>query len=413
MLGTNQLSKSSGVSYRTKLIVAVLGAFALFLPCASVEGQHLDVHRTSYHGDLHLTIEINKALLSHKELKRCQPGVRVNNQVATVFGPMPSTELIKLTLQVVRSVPGIRKIRNQLHLGTAPDAELQRFPTSGAFTPGFPKLEFSRSNDWSEGPSWKLPPAFQLDQPTHRAEGNQFPPPNSSEGTEKAPLISSNSPRKVPQWKVTGNVPQTLPTSPDSAIRSKDKSDLFQDDGPKVVWPRHRSAVLQAKLEEPIARSTTSTNGWRSVGSYRNNKLFAGDPSTATTRHQASPQLPWRQSVSAKTPVKAVTPKANPDFEEQEALELMIPGTKKSKNNEAFPRERNSMEEVKRKFSASLLATVNQIQRNKPQFQQVQVWIEDDGAVYLRGIGARDQDVQLFAQTIARVPGVQDVIIRR
>jgi hypothetical protein len=71
--------------------------------------------------DLQLCLRIRKSILQDDKLSQHIIGVTVRNQVATLWGDVPSREISQRAVDRVRAVIGVARVQNELHVGS--DAE--------------------------------------------------------------------------------------------------------------------------------------------------------------------------------------------------------------------------------------------------------------------------------------------------
>jgi osmotically-inducible protein OsmY len=72
--------------------------------------------------DLLLTYHARVALLQDRELGTLNLGVRVHNRVAVLWGPVPSAELAQRAVNVLKQLPELVAVRNELHIDDFQDA---------------------------------------------------------------------------------------------------------------------------------------------------------------------------------------------------------------------------------------------------------------------------------------------------
>jgi hypothetical protein len=90
--------------------------------------------------DLQYTVLARSALAKDRELAPLNLGVRVHNRVAVLWGPVPSVDLMQRAVQVLRNVPELLEVRNELHVEPGempPPLFLPERTSSPAVLPGF------------------------------------------------------------------------------------------------------------------------------------------------------------------------------------------------------------------------------------------------------------------------------------
>jgi hypothetical protein len=96
--------------------------------------------------DVRYTMLARKVLLGDRDLAPLNLGVRVHNRVATLWGPVPSLELMEKAVRLLRNVPDILDVRNELHV-EVPEEPAPQFlpdrlpPPSPASLPGFSRAD--------------------------------------------------------------------------------------------------------------------------------------------------------------------------------------------------------------------------------------------------------------------------------
>jgi osmotically-inducible protein OsmY len=83
-----------------------------------------DTSRNAYR-DLQLMVHARKALREQETLAALNVGVRVHDGIATLFGPVPSADVIPKALKSVDSIQGILGVRSELYVAVRekePDA---------------------------------------------------------------------------------------------------------------------------------------------------------------------------------------------------------------------------------------------------------------------------------------------------
>jgi hypothetical protein len=95
--------------------------------------------------NLQHTLQVRKAFAQDKELAALNLGVTVENRIATLWGPAPSTELLNKAVKVARAVPDILEVRCYMFVVDAGWPEPKTLPDpAGAVkppvapTPGLP-----------------------------------------------------------------------------------------------------------------------------------------------------------------------------------------------------------------------------------------------------------------------------------
>jgi len=66
--------------------------------------------------DLLHTVAVRRALFEDKDLAPLNLGVKVRNRVATLWGPVPSHELARRAVELLRKLPDLIDVRNELHV---------------------------------------------------------------------------------------------------------------------------------------------------------------------------------------------------------------------------------------------------------------------------------------------------------
>jgi hypothetical protein len=109
------------------------------LPCLAADPPDDASYR-----DLRHTILARNALLKDRALAPLNLGVRVHNRVATLWGPVPSAELMDRAGRVLRKVPELLDVKNELHVEPqdAPPPQylperLEAAPPTPTTLPGF------------------------------------------------------------------------------------------------------------------------------------------------------------------------------------------------------------------------------------------------------------------------------------
>lgn len=82
--------------------------------------------------NLQHTLQVRKALQHDKDLAAFNLGVKVDNRVATLWGPVPSHSLANKAVKVARSVPDILEVRCLLYVDESQPAEPKFLPQAGA-----------------------------------------------------------------------------------------------------------------------------------------------------------------------------------------------------------------------------------------------------------------------------------------
>jgi osmotically-inducible protein OsmY len=87
--------------------------------------------------DWELTLRIRQALAKDAEIGSLNPSVHVRGGVATISGPAPSGYFRRRAEELVRAVPGVRQVNNELRVGDSswpePRVERQRPPSVARF----------------------------------------------------------------------------------------------------------------------------------------------------------------------------------------------------------------------------------------------------------------------------------------
>lgn len=78
--------------------------------------------------DLSLQLRIRDSLSDIPALAKINIGVRVNEGVVTLHGPLPSRELAQQTVGQVRKMNGVTEVRDELYVPTKEDAVAQAIP---------------------------------------------------------------------------------------------------------------------------------------------------------------------------------------------------------------------------------------------------------------------------------------------
>jgi BON domain len=130
--------------------------------------------------DLQLTVHARKALHDDESLSSLNPGVRVRDGVATIWGTAPSAELIARAKKCVESVQGILSVRSELQVAR-PDRSAE--PLVIPLLPPEPLLSESASPDSLSGSI--APQAPGVREPVSAA-----PPAEPTAGVEYARPLS-------------------------------------------------------------------------------------------------------------------------------------------------------------------------------------------------------------------------------
>jgi hypothetical protein len=80
--------------------------------------------------DMRHTVAARAALLRDKELGPLNLGVRVHDRVAVLWGPVPSAELAERAVRVLRQVPDLLEVRNELIIQAPEPTRPQLLPES-------------------------------------------------------------------------------------------------------------------------------------------------------------------------------------------------------------------------------------------------------------------------------------------
>jgi hypothetical protein len=93
--------------------------------------------------DSHLTLHARQALMEDPQLARLYLGVSVRLGVATVWGPVPSEDLARHAVDLLRRVQGLLDVRSQMYVGSAGEtaAEVPRASPGRPALPPFLPLE--------------------------------------------------------------------------------------------------------------------------------------------------------------------------------------------------------------------------------------------------------------------------------
>lgn len=78
--------------------------------------------------DWSLQLRIRDALSDIPALAKINLGVRVQNGIVTLQGPLPSRELAQQTVSSVRKISGVTEVRDELYVPAAGDAVAQTIP---------------------------------------------------------------------------------------------------------------------------------------------------------------------------------------------------------------------------------------------------------------------------------------------
>ncbi len=115
---------------RTVARLARAGLFAgtLFLaePPAPAGPPPADAARDAFR-DLQLTVHARRALQGDPALAALNVGVRVRGGVATLWGPVPSADLVPKAVKRVESVQGVLGVRSELYVAT-PEKKFEPLP---------------------------------------------------------------------------------------------------------------------------------------------------------------------------------------------------------------------------------------------------------------------------------------------
>jgi hypothetical protein len=89
------------------------------------------------HRDLRHTVNARRALLRDPALGPLNLGVKVRDRVAVLWGPVPSQEVRRRALQVLRTVPDLLDVRDESHLDAPDDLAPEFLPEFAPAAPGF------------------------------------------------------------------------------------------------------------------------------------------------------------------------------------------------------------------------------------------------------------------------------------
>ncbi|HEV3262684.1 MAG TPA: BON domain-containing protein [Gemmataceae bacterium] len=130
---------------------AVLAAVLFLGPAAEAAlwGIEPDPSAKLTANDCRLTVAALGALARDKELAPVNLGLSVHENVAMLWGPVPSGGLKRRAEELIRRVPGIGQVVNQLYVEAPPEEETDPFwktsPTNGLYAPDSPP---TRNQPW-------------------------------------------------------------------------------------------------------------------------------------------------------------------------------------------------------------------------------------------------------------------------
>jgi hypothetical protein len=191
--------------------------------------------------DLRHTMLARTALLKDPALAALNLGVRVHNRVAVLWGPVPSAALKERAARVLRQVPDLLEVRNELHVEAPPEPAPQYLPENlppatpmPAALPGFSRAE----EGWRDQFARRQEVARGFASPAENVRLRPAPPADERTDTAVLPAIA---------------VPAAAPAlPPDQAIARLQRGD-----------PRFRD--LRAEPRGGQVRLTGSAASWQDV----------------------------------------------------------------------------------------------------------------------------------------------------
>jgi hypothetical protein len=136
-LTTDIAMRASSVHrFRTTAALRAAVTIPALLGLALVLGQPIPAAAQAKHelpsfSNLEHSLRVRKALAQDKELAALNVGVKVENQVATLWGAVPSAKLLSKVVQVTRAVPEILEVRCYLYVDETELPEPKYLPEPG------------------------------------------------------------------------------------------------------------------------------------------------------------------------------------------------------------------------------------------------------------------------------------------
>jgi hypothetical protein len=138
--------------------------------------------------DLQLTVRVRRTLHEDDALSALNLGVGVRDGVATLWGPVPSADLIPKAVKLVAAVPGVLGVRHELEV-VVPEKKIDLF----LFDPEEPLLRQSASPDPVSGSIGPLTGRDEKPGVAHTAAGPRSPSPPAVELGRPLPLIATTT----------------------------------------------------------------------------------------------------------------------------------------------------------------------------------------------------------------------------
>src|SRR5688572_19972326 len=105
----------------TKLLSPAILALVL---CGSVPAHAQTSKDEAAFLNLHHTLVVRKALSKEKELASLNLGVKVENRIAYLWGPVPSAKLLARAVKLAKDLPDIVDVQNHLYVDESEEMEM-------------------------------------------------------------------------------------------------------------------------------------------------------------------------------------------------------------------------------------------------------------------------------------------------
>jgi hypothetical protein len=162
--------------------------------------------------DLQLAVRVRRELREDADLSALNLGVGVRDGVATLWGPVPSADLIPKAVKRAEAVPGVLGVRHEMFVA-APEKKLDLFPLD-------PEEPLVRQSGFPDSVPGAIGPLTGRDEKAgvaHTAAGPRSPPPSVELGRPVAVSAAATQPAAPPPQE-----PATAPATTPAAPRKED-----------------------------------------------------------------------------------------------------------------------------------------------------------------------------------------------